>query len=47
MSGMVSETLLRCRPLSYVLTMVVRMCFMFDSNVSSSMVLGSVSTSAV
>ena len=47
MSGMVFVTLLCCRLLRYVLTMLVLMCFMFVLILASSMVLGSVSMSVL
>ena len=47
MSSMVFVTLLSCRLLRYVLTMVVWMCFMFVLILASSMVLGFVSMSVV
>ena len=47
MNGMVLVTLLCCRLLRYVLTMVVFMCFMFVLICESSMVLVFVSMSVV
>ena len=47
MSGMVFVTLLCCRLLRYVLTMVVLMCFMFVLTLASSMVYGFVSMSVM